>query len=145
MNALARLLSDLAAGGFRLYAEGDFLDVEPGSRLTPELEAALREHKADVLELLRLHGSGLLALFRDAPTWPPAVGRSGLLSDPDAVFRAVDRPVSLRDGREGILRAVLYETQTGRTRCRVDLASGESLALDPEDVLPATVAEGRSA
>ena len=98
-----------------------------------------------MLELLRIHGHNLLALFADAPTWPPPRGESGILADPDAIIRAVGRPVSLWDGREGILQAVLYETPTGRTRCRVDIASGESLGLDAEDVLPATVVEGKSA
>jgi hypothetical protein len=145
VNPLAAILARLAREGFRLEALSGHIAVRPKDRLTPELRDEIIRHRADVLELLRIHGPNLLALFADAPTWPPPRGGSGLLADPNAVLRAAGRRVSVRDGREGILQAVLYETQTGRTRCRVDIASGESLGLDPEDVLPATVAEGKSA
>ncbi len=145
MSPLVELLQRLDRDGFSLSADDDKLILAPGSRLTPELEAEILHHKPDLLSLACLHGHSLANLFKDPPTWPRPRGRSGVLADPDAILRAIRRPVRLRDGRDGILRAILYETRTGRTRCRVELSSSESLSLDPEDVIPLTVAEGRSA
>lgn len=47
------LLLRLEADGFDLVAAGDRLRVRPPARLTPDLLAALRQHKADLLMLLR--------------------------------------------------------------------------------------------
>src|SRR5262249_55781467 len=113
MNALTDLLARLSREGISLALEGTHLAVFPGTKVTAELREEILRHRADLIDLVRLHGTDLLLLFRDPPTWPPARGRSGLLADPDAVFRALNRPVTLRDGRKGILRSALYETRTG--------------------------------
>ena len=77
MNPLAALLARLAREGFRLEALGGHIAVRPKDRLTPELRDEIIRHRTDVLELLRIHGHNLLALFADAPTWPPPRGESG--------------------------------------------------------------------
>ena len=55
------LLLRLEAEGFDVVAEGDRLRVRPPARLTPELVTALREHKADLLMLLRCCDAGVQA------------------------------------------------------------------------------------
>ena len=47
------LLSSLRAAGFKARADGARLLVSPADRLTPELTAAIRDHKAGLLDLLR--------------------------------------------------------------------------------------------
>ncbi len=145
MSRLVALLGRLSGDGISLDVEGAHLAVSPAERVTPELRDEIVRHRSDLMELARRHGPALLGLFRDCPSWPPPRGRSRGLSDPDAVLRAVGRLVSLRDGRVGVLGAVLYETRTGRIRCRVDFGPGRSLALDPEDVHLPPVAKGKSA
>ncbi len=132
MTPLASLLGRLAREGFRLEALGGHIAVRPKTRLTPELRDEIVRYRADVLELLRLHGPNLLALFRDAPTWPPPRGRSGPAGH---VWALVGGPVRLLDGRQGLLRFAEYDTHSGRVRCRVDLPDGWAL-VDPEDVSP---------
>ncbi len=87
-------------------------------------------------QILR-HRAELLNLFRDLPAWPPARGRSGPLSGRSHV---VGDAVRLPDGREGWLRAILYDTRSGRLRCRVELPDGEARLFDPEDLIPAPTA-----
>jgi len=94
-------------------------------------------------EILRQRDE-LLNLFRNPPTWPLPSGCSGPLS---AWSRVVGEAVLLRDGREGRLRALEYDTRTGRLRCCIEV-EGRHLLLDPEDVFPrvvAAVAERRPA
>lgn len=47
------LLDTLKTNGITVTVNGDWLRLVPGSRMTPELAQALREHKAEVLEYLR--------------------------------------------------------------------------------------------
>jgi hypothetical protein len=47
------LLSSLRAAGFKARADGARLLVSPADRLTPELTAAIGDHKAGLLDLLR--------------------------------------------------------------------------------------------
>jgi hypothetical protein len=131
MNSLAGLLGRLAAEGFRLELRGERIAITPKDRLTAGLEAEILRHRADVVELLRLHGEGLLNLFRDPPSWPRARGRTG----PAMInwWGAIGSPVRLRDGRQGALRVVSYDTRSGRLRLTVELADGREL-LDPEDL-----------
>jgi len=49
----ADLLWTLWAAGFKARVDGARLMVSPAERLTPELTAAIHEHKAGLLELLR--------------------------------------------------------------------------------------------
>lgn len=49
-----QLLLDLQDQGFTLTVRGDTLVVSPGSRLTPELCNAIREHKPALLVLVRM-------------------------------------------------------------------------------------------
>ncbi len=139
MTPLAALLARLVREGFCLEALGGHIAVRPKNRLTPELRDEIIRHRADVLELLRVHGPNLLTLFADAPTWPPARGRSGPVTGD--WWRVVGDPVRLRDGRPGRLRALGYDTRTGRLRCRVEIEGAEGGLFDPEDVnlLPAVV------
>jgi hypothetical protein len=95
-------------------------------------------------EILR-HRAELLDLFRNPPTWPPARGRSGALENWSQVVGDV---VRLPDGREAVLRALIYDTRSGHLRCRVELPGGAARLLDPEDLIPgvlAAVAERRPA
>jgi hypothetical protein len=134
VTGLTTLLARVAADGLTLQARGDALSISPADRLTPELRALLLQSKADLLELLRVHGSSLLTLFADPPTWPPYRGRSGPL--PEDWRYAVGNSVRLVDGREGRLRALEYLTRSGRLRCCVELEDGKRLLLDPEDLAP---------
>jgi len=45
--------------GLRLVTRGDKLEVTPKNRLTPEFEAALREHKTELLALLEVSSRDL--------------------------------------------------------------------------------------
>lgn len=132
MSALSALLARVAADGLTLQARGDALSVSPADRVTPELRALLLQSKADVLELLRIHGSSLLSLFADAPLWPAARGRSGPL--PEGWRHRVGDSVRLVDGREGRLRALEYDTRSGRLRLCVEFGEAKRLLLDPEDL-----------
>lgn len=60
---LARLLGDLSRDGFTIRLDGERLVVAPASRLTADLREQIREFRADILELLQIHGDGLLKLF----------------------------------------------------------------------------------
>jgi hypothetical protein len=131
VNPLVRLLGELDRRGLMLTSDGPDLIVEPGSRLTPELETEILGLKPELLELARVHGPRLVGPFREAPTWPPARGRSGPV--PPGLWSAVGHPVRLRDGREGRLRFAEYDTRSGRVRCRVDFAAGSDL-IDPDDL-----------
>jgi hypothetical protein len=139
VTPLAALLAHLAREGFRLEALGGHIALRPRDRLTPELRDEIIRNRADVLELLRIHGPNLLALFADAPTWPPACGRSGPVAGD--WWRVVGDPVRLRDGRQGFLRFAEYDTRSGRLRCYVEPEGAEGGLFDPEDVdiLPAVV------
>jgi hypothetical protein len=129
---LAELLRAFDRAEVIVTVKGGHLAVSPRSRVNLEL----RE------EILR-HRNELLRLFRDPPSWPLSRGRSGVLADPDAVFGAIGRLVKLRDGRSGTLRAAVYDTRTGRLRCRLEIAGGGHLTLDPEELVP--LAGGASA
>ena len=62
------LLVTLSGAGLSVAAEGDQLVIRPGSKLTEELRAALREAKPE-----------LLALLRGAPDLrQPGTGSSGM-------------------------------------------------------------------
>jgi hypothetical protein len=130
---LAALLARLAREGFRLEARGGHIAVRPKDRLTPDLRDEIVRNRADVLELLGLHGDDLLRLFADVPPWPAARGRDGLPVDAEGFIRIIGAPVAFA-GRTGTLRAVLYDTRSGRLRLRVDLGDGGGLLLDPEDL-----------
>jgi len=136
VNALAALLARLAREGFHLEARGDQIAVRPADRLTPDLRDEIVSNRAAILGLLAIHGDGLLRLFADAPPWPAARGRAGLPVDAGGFVRIIGAPLAFHGGT-GTLRAVLYDTRTGRLRLRVDLVDlgdGRGLLLDPEDL-----------
>lgn len=79
----ARILSELDRLGERLMIEGENLVLIPG-RVPPEVVAAIRERKGELLELLRLkeagkiaRGSDLLALKRYLPAYGKRVETRG--------------------------------------------------------------------
>lgn len=123
---LRELLRALDAAEVLVSVKGDRLSASPRGRVTPELQKEILRHRA-----------ALVDLFRDPPTWPPARGRSGPLENWSHV---VGDGVRTSDGRDGRLRAILYDTRSGRLRCRVELSDGTAVLLDPEDVLPAILA-----
>jgi len=131
MNEVAALLARLAAQGLCLELRGGHIAATPKHRLTSDLRDEILYHRADVLELLQIHGSGLLRLFRDPPPWPEAQGRSGPV--PANMWAAIGQAVDLRDGRSGALRLLEYDTRSGRMRCCVNFQNGWAL-VDPEDV-----------
>jgi hypothetical protein len=64
------LLSDLARRGFTLAPDGDGIRVCPASRLTEDLREAVRQHKPELLALLRSPPPSLDALPADwRDTW----------------------------------------------------------------------------
>ena len=115
------LLRALDSAEISVKVRGGNLALSPRSRLTPEIQA----------EILR-HRPALLALFRDPPSWPPARGRSGPL--PEGWRHNVGDSVRLLDGREGRLRALEYDTRSGRLRLYVEFGEGKRVLLDPEDL-----------
>ena len=138
MSPLVRLLRQLSRGGFRLSVEGMKLAVEPASRLTIEMDAEIRRFKSELMEL-----ASLVPLYHDVPSWPRPRGRSGSLDVGDF---AVGDSVRLLDGREGLLKAALYDTRSGRVRYRVELLGDRPLLLDPEDLAtPIRAREGAHA
>ena len=52
MSKAAELLDTLRLDGFTVAARDGKVLVSPKTKLTPELAAVIREHKADLLELL---------------------------------------------------------------------------------------------
>ena len=130
MNPLSSVLAQLATQGLRLDLREDRIAVTPKDKLDPALRADVLRHRAEILELLTVHGNSLLDLFRNAPAWPLPRGRSGLL-DP-GWWSAVGGPVKLVDGREGRLSFLRYDTGTGRVRFRIEFPNGWAL-VDPED------------
>lgn len=134
MNPLVRLLRELSRGGFRLSLEGTNLAVEPASRLSAEMDAEIRRFKCELMELV-----SLLPLYHDAPSWPRPRGRSGSSGVGDF---AVGDSVRLLDGREGLIKATLYDTRSGRVRYRVELPGAGALLIDPEDLAPPLHAHG---
>jgi hypothetical protein len=142
VSALAAILGRLATEGLTLELREGKIAVPPKDRLTADLREAILCHREEVLELLRLHGNGLLALFKEAPVWPPPRGRSGPLAA--SWWQSVGDPVQLSDGREGSLRLIAYNTSTGRVRLRVDFRNGWKL-VDPEDATPLAEADRRTA
>lgn len=122
---LTELLQTLDRAEVLVTVKGGHLAVSPRSRVKPELRDEIISHRRELLDL-----------FRDPPSWPLPRGRSGFLADPAAIIGAIGRPVRLRDGREGTLRAVVYDTQTGRLRCRLEIAGDGHLTVDPEELIP---------
>jgi TubC N-terminal docking domain len=102
--------------------------------------SAPRPPPDDLREEILRHRNALLDLLRDPPAWPPVRGRSGPLGSWPGVVGGV---VHLLDGREGTLRALEYDTRSGRLRCCVETSVGRRELLDPEDlILPQAIAAG---
>ena len=61
----ARLMTDLAQLGIRIEAHGDRLRYSPRSAVTPDLADRMKDHKGDLLAILRREspGSGGESLF----------------------------------------------------------------------------------
>jgi len=82
-STLADLLADCDAHGVRLaLADGDRLSVDaPQEALTPDLLALLREHKAEILALLRSAQTTRCEQHVDPRLWrdAEAEGRPGWL------------------------------------------------------------------
>jgi hypothetical protein len=86
-----RLLAQLRAQGFRLWLDADRLGVQPASKLTPDLRAAITSHRADLLTSLaeEQHPPS------PGPDQPPQDPRLPCLC-PDAVcWRCCNRPCEL--------------------------------------------------
>lgn len=102
------LLLRLEADGFDLMAAGDRLRVRPPARLTPDLLAALAQHKADVLLLLRCRDPDVQARATEfrrqlaaapAPTVPAFLFRLGMAYVKGACFSCGEPLPELRFGR----------------------------------------------
>jgi hypothetical protein len=61
-SSVSRLLRDLDRAGASLWLEGEMIAFRG---LPPEQIAEVRKYRAEVIELLKLHGEALLPLFRD--------------------------------------------------------------------------------
>jgi hypothetical protein len=69
-SLLARLVTDLDLAGVKqLVQSGDRIAVSPIGRLTPELRERIAPLRAELIELIAVHGPALLPLFR-APDLP---------------------------------------------------------------------------
>ena len=76
MTAVVELVAQLRARGVTLEPDGPTLVVRPAAAVRPEEIAALRQHKAEVLALLRAVDLPRVALWYSHP-WPDAVERLG--------------------------------------------------------------------
>ena len=79
MTAVVELVAQLRARGVTLEPDGPTLVIRPASAVRPEEITALRQHKADVLALLRAVDlpSARVALSSYAHPWPDAIERLG--------------------------------------------------------------------
>jgi hypothetical protein len=125
-GCLLDVLRQMEAEEVSVRVDGNRLAIEPAISCSEGLRAEILRHEAELSEL-----------FRDPPSWPPVRGRSGTLENWSHV---VGDGVRTIDGRDGRLRAILYDTRSGRLRCRVELSDGTAVLMDPEDVLPAIMA-----
>lgn len=69
-----RILADLRAAGFTLTVNDGHLEVGPGSRLTAEQVAAIKQHRDELITLLRGDTAALAAGTPQGPKarWPVA-------------------------------------------------------------------------
>jgi hypothetical protein len=65
LNSLGRLVRDLDAAGFAVALDGASIAIFPAERLTPDFRQRISATRADLVELLEVHGPALLPLFRD--------------------------------------------------------------------------------
>lgn len=127
------LLLRLEADGFELRAEGDRLQVRPPARLTPELLSALRQHKADLLRLVRCLDAGVQArrdVFELQLVQTPTPGVPAFLLKADVpyvkgtCFSCADPLPELRFGR--CWRCSL----AWRLACRLPVSADLAAAVD---------------
>jgi hypothetical protein len=76
MTTVVELVARLRARGVTLEPDGPTLVVRPVSAVHPDEVAALRQHKAEVLALLRTVDRPRVALSYAHP-WPDAIDRLG--------------------------------------------------------------------
>ena len=114
---LVEILRAADEAGLRLSVKGNSLAISPAGRLTDTLRIELLRHKADLLELDRLHG---LSYFAGSVGHPP----------PRAPWDQIGREMALPDGRRGILRAIEFDCRANRLRYCVEVA-GERVIFEP--------------
>ena len=86
MTAAADLLAELRGLGIELQPHGESLRFRPRDRMTPDLLARTRMHKAELLAMF--HPEDVQAAFVEAPVrtpddWPAALADFVLLLTPD--------------------------------------------------------------
>jgi hypothetical protein len=96
LNPLARLVRDLEMAGLAVAFDRGFIAVAPAENLTPDLRQRIAAMRGSLIELIGVHGSALMPLFRD-----PALS----LSDEEKVLlatnaAAIRAEVASRAGRE---------------------------------------------
>jgi hypothetical protein len=87
LNPLAQLVRDLDTAGLKLAFSGDRIAVFPARSLTPELRERIAPLRAELVELLGIHGPALLPLFR-APELLVSAQERDLLAANAASLRA---------------------------------------------------------
>ena len=78
------LLTELERRGVQLAVDGDRLRFRPQGAVTPDLRAALIEHKADVIRLLGPHDDVAWRVEAMRPQLPRSGSIPVLLARPDA-------------------------------------------------------------
>lgn len=65
LSPLARLVRDLDTAGLAVAVDGRSIAIAPAERLTPDLRGRIAAMRADLINLIGVHGSALMPLFRD--------------------------------------------------------------------------------
>ncbi len=113
MSTAAVLLDTLTRQGVMLKAEGEKLLYRPPERLTPDLKAKLREHKAELLRLLQ-PDPGLADAYRVFWTLPEKgpmeafkaayaeIARLETQADPHVAWRTLRQAATVFHAESGI-------------------------------------------
>jgi hypothetical protein len=65
LSPLARLVRDLDLAGLAMALDGDSIAIAPAERLTTDLRRRIAAMRGDLIELIGIHSSALMPLFRD--------------------------------------------------------------------------------
>jgi len=99
----ADVLDRLAELGINAWTAGEKLRLQPGSKVPPELFEEVRQHKAEILSVLRTVGDGQAPLLNRPPATEQELRRLiDLLADPEAFARWREWAMTFTDQAEGM-------------------------------------------
>jgi hypothetical protein len=87
LNPLAQLVRDLDRAGLKVALSGQRIAVSPIGRLTPELRQRIAPLRADLIDLLSIHGEALMSLFRASGSPLSEAERASLATNAAALKR----------------------------------------------------------